>query len=93
MATAMKPRWMRRRVACPECGQCYGIDGEANPKGEADLHRAMPPLYEAGVPGGRVSYPQGFTCLKCKAHFTVEDFWGEQREKWDRTMKEEADEA
>jgi len=81
---------MRRRIACPECGQCYGIDGEANPKCELDLNKAIPPAYKLG-PGGGATYPKGFTCLTCKAHFSVEDFWDEQREKWDRTMKEEDD--
>ncbi len=83
----MKPRWMKRRVACPECGQCYGIDGEANPKGELDLHKAMP----RRTINQHEAYPEGFTCLTCKAHFTAEDFWDEQREKWDRTMKENDD--
>jgi hypothetical protein len=80
----MRPRWMRRHVACPECGQCYGIDGEANAKGELDLNQAMPPDFSTNP----ATYPKGFTCLKCKAHFPVEDFWNEQHEKWDRSMAE-----
>jgi hypothetical protein len=50
----------------------------------------MPPTYKLG-PGGGATYPKGFTCLTCKAHFAVGDFWDEQHEKWDRTMKEEDD--
>jgi len=34
---------------------------------------------EGGIP---------FDCPRCQAHYTHDDFWGEQHEKWDRTMKE-----
>lgn len=32
--------------------------------------------------------PIAIDCPNCKAHFTDSDFWKEQHEKWDRTMKE-----
>jgi DNA-directed RNA polymerase subunit RPC12/RpoP len=28
-----------------------------------------------------------FDCSKCKAHFSNQDFWTENIEKWDRTYK------
>lgn len=79
----MKPRWMRRHFSCPECGQAYGVDGDANPKYLMDLHRAMP-----HDPFDANKHPDGFNCLVCNAHFSYEDFKRENEEKWDHHMAE-----
>lgn len=73
-----RPRWMRNNVSCPECGHIYTED---------TLNEAMPGRLERGWIF-RLTHPKGFTCVKCKAHFTVAEFWKENEEKWNREMKE-----
>lgn len=67
----MKPRWMRRYVACPDCGTILE-DGSSQPRNAGE--------------NGLLSLPyKAFDCKKCGAHYTPNDFWREQEEKWDRT--------
>lgn len=78
----MRPKWMRRHVSCPECGYIYDIDGGTSVKGALCLNRAMPPIRNEKT--GNIDHPNGFTCLKCHAHFPAQDFWEENHEKWNR---------
>lgn len=74
----MKPRWMRNHIACPECGHIYTED---------TLDQAMIPKLD--INSGRLIHPDGFNCVKCKTHFSVQDFWAEQSEKWKREHQPE----
>ncbi len=56
----MKPFWMRRHWACPDCGQVISI----------------------GVDNRAHHEKTGVDCLKCKAHFSWEDFENENVDKW-----------
>lgn len=76
----MKPRWMKRRVACPECGHILKENEGIKKKIIKDANGH--PIDVRDV---------CFDCPICKSHWPAEDFWEEQYEKWDRTMKEEVE--
>jgi len=65
----LKPRWMRRQVSCPDCGKILPHDKAKHPRNASD--------------DGLLPY-KAFDCVGCGAHYTPQDFWREQDEKWNR---------
>lgn len=71
----MKPMWMRRHCACPNCGLIIEIEDCPKSEGWAKPYLDLP-----AVP---------FDCPRCKAHYTPEDFYELNQDKWTNEMKEE----
>lgn len=72
---------MRRQIACPDCGLIVSINHGAGPIGTY-----------VEINGERLEVMKNdsaFDCPRCLGHYTYRDFWNENEEKWDRTMKEE----
>lgn len=63
----MKPKWMKRHFACPDCGF---IIEESNCPHEASDN-------------GSLSY-LAFDCPRCKSHYTPEEFFDLNQDKWNR---------
>lgn len=83
----MKPRWMRNHTACPDCG--YVLKYEADGFSDTPAARKQPELTEDAEPAEEPQVCFVFDCPKCKAHFTSEEFWQENHDKWSREMAEE----
>lgn len=60
------PWFMKRRLACPECGWTAHKSADLNDDKFFNL----------------VNTKSGFTCPECQSHFTYHDFWQEHEEKW-----------
>lgn len=91
----MKPRWMKRHIACPSCGHICKEPGDKEEKrayATYGRNRMRNGFTVRTFKRKGVYYAEmvSFDCPVCKAHWPIDDFWEEQHEKWDRTMKEEA---
>lgn len=64
------PWFWRRQCSCPDCGYIFGRDGSY-----ATAHMTLDER------GREVA----FTCPRCKAHYSSEEFWTLNQEKYDRT--------
>lgn len=60
------PWFWRRQLSCPDCGFIYD---------EAYWAKAVTIRDKKG-------YPLATTCPRCKAHYTEEDFWALQSDKY-----------
>ena len=64
----MKPAWLHRHFACPDCGLIVEIEDCPKPEGWG-----KPFIDGKAVP---------FDCSRCKAHYNFEEFMKLNEDKW-----------
>lgn len=68
----MKPAWMKRHYACPDCGLIFE---------EGDCPHEM-------SDNGALKY-RAFDCSRCGAHYTPDEFYESNEDKWNREHLQE----
>ena len=76
------PFFMRRHAACPDCGLVLKDNGKIQDTTVTFEGREIPAFnYKT----------KAFDCPRCKTHYTWQDFWESNEDKWDRTMAHDSD--